>query len=105
MADRELMLVLLENLETEMRTAALWEPTAPTAGAFESKLPFFYDTMTFTQWLQWVFVARFRAILEGGHSLPASCDVAPMAEEFFKGLDVCADPIIGLLRRFDAQFN
>ena len=105
MADKELLLSLLINLETEMRDIDLWEIQPPPVEAFESQLPFFYDTMNFSQWLQWVFIARFKAILEGGHLLPTSCEVAPMAEEYFKELDVYSDPVVGLLRRFDEQFN
>ncbi len=105
MADKELLLSLLINLETEMREIDLWETQAPPPSAFESTLPFFYDTMNFSQWLQWVFVARFRAILEGGHPLPPGCEVAPMAEEYFKELEVYSDPILGLLRRFDGEFK
>ncbi|MEE2731504.1 MAG: YqcC family protein [Pseudomonadota bacterium] len=105
MADRELLLSLLLNLETEMREMDLWESQSPPAEAFESQLPFFYDTMNFSQWLQWVFVARFRAILEGPHPLPPSCEVAPMAEEYFAELEVYSDPVVGLLRRFDEEFK
>lgn len=105
MPDRGLLLVLLTNLETEMRAVELWEQQSPPAAAFESEVPFFYDTMNFAQWMQWVFVARFRAILEGGHPLPSSCEVAPMAEEYFKQLEIYSDPILGLLRRFDEQFS
>lgn len=105
MADRELLLSLLINLETELREIGLWDAHSPPTSAFESQLPFFYDTMNFGQWLQWVFVARFRAILDGEHPLPPSCDVAPMAEEYFKELDVYSDPIVGLLRRFDEEFK
>ena len=104
MPDRDLLLALLANIETEMRDIDLWEAQSPPASAFESHLPFFYDPMNFPQWLQWVFVARFRAILEGQHPLPPTCDVAPMAEEYFKELDIYADPVLGLLRRFDEQF-
>lgn len=105
MADKELLLSLLANLETEMREIDLWEAQSPPSAAFDSQLPFSYDTMNFSQWLQWVFVARFRAILDGEHPLPPSCEVAPMAEEYFRELAVYSDPIVGLLRRFDEQFN
>ena len=105
MADRELLVSLLINLETEMRDVGMWESQAPPVSAFESQLPFSYDTMNFSQWLQWVFIARFRAILDGEHPLPGSCEVAPMAEEYFKHLDVYSDPILGLLRRFDEEFS
>ena len=78
MADRTLLLALLINLETEMREMGLWEPQSPPASAFDSQVPFCYDTMNFAQWLQWVFIARFRAILEGSHPLPQNCDVVPI---------------------------
>lgn len=104
MADRVLLSTLLINLETEMRVAGLWESQSPPASAFDSQAPFFFDTMNFAQWLQWVFIARFKAILDGNRPLPQSCDVAPMAEEYFLQLDVYSDPILGLLRRFDQEF-
>ncbi|AUM11565.1 YqcC family protein [Ketobacter alkanivorans] len=105
MPDRDLLLALLANIETEMREIDLWEAQSPPTSAFESQLPFFYDTMNFSQWLQWVFVARFRAILEGQHPLPPTCEVAPMAEEYFKELDIYSDPVLGLLRCFDEEFS
>lgn len=104
MADRMLLLALLANLETELRELDLWEMQSPTAAAFDSQLPFYYDTMNFNQWLQWVFVARFRALLETDYPLPGQCDVVPMAEEYFKQLEVYADPILALLKQFDDQF-
>lgn len=105
MPDRKVMLALLQDLEAELRALSLWESVVPPAEAFESSLPFFFDTMVFNQWLQWVFIARFRAIIEGGHSLPASCMVASMAEEAFRELDVNGAEIVALLRRFDALFD
>lgn len=99
------MLALLINLEMEMRKAELWENQPPPHPAFQSDLPFSCDTMTFSQWLQWVFVARFRAILEGGHSLPSECEVTPMAEEYFRELELFSEPITDLLRRIDEQFR
>ncbi|RLT88686.1 MULTISPECIES: YqcC family protein [unclassified Ketobacter] len=104
MADRTLLLALLINLETEMREMGLWEPQSPPASAFDSQVPFCYDTMNFAQWLQWVFIARFRAILEGGHPLPQNCDVAPMAEECFSKMELNSDAIVSLLRQFDQEF-
>ena len=105
MTDTDLMLSILRNLETELKALDLWESVSPPPQAFDSELPFFHDTMSFPQWLQWVFIARFRAIIEGAHELPGQCDVAPMAEEYFKTSDLYTDPIVGLLRRFDEQFS
>ncbi len=105
MADRSAMLELLQEIETEMRGLSLWETVAPPAAAFDSQLPFCFDTMRFSQWLQWVFVARFRAIIAGGHMLPDACAVANMAEEALRELEVQTDALVALLKEFDAQFS
>ena len=104
MADRDILLTLLQEIENEMRRLALWESVSPPPSAYESQLPFFYDTMNFSQWLQWVFIARFRAIIAGNHPLPGACNVSVMAEEAVKGLDRPASYLIELLARFDAEF-
>ena len=105
MADRSAMLELLQEIETEMRGLSLWETVAPPAAAFDSQLPFCFDTMRFSQWLQWVFVARFRATIAGGHMLPAARAVANMAEEALRELEVQTDTLVALLKAFDAQFS
>ncbi len=105
MSDRTLMLSLLQQMETVMRAQALWEVASPPPQAFDSQLPFCVDTMVFSQWLQWIFIARFRALLEGGHPLPVSCNIAVMAEEAFKDMEPDLEELIGLLRQFDAFFE
>ncbi|MCG8668166.1 MAG: YqcC family protein [Pseudomonadales bacterium] len=105
MADIQLLKALLKNIETEMREIDLWSEQPPAASAFESQIPFFADSMLFGQWLQWVFVARFQALLEGGHPLPPKCDIHPMAEEAFKEVQAYTDPLLALLKRFDEEIN
>ncbi|MDX1802911.1 MAG: YqcC family protein [Alcanivorax sp.] len=105
MTDQRLQLqALLNNLQDEMHRQGLWDSQPPSPGAFESQTPFFADTMDFSQWLQWVFVARFRALLETDHPLPGQCDVAPMAEEALKEIEQDATRIIELLKSFDDHF-
>jgi uncharacterized protein YqcC (DUF446 family) len=60
--------------------------------------------MNFSEWLQWVFIARFRAILEADHPLPGQCDIAPMAEEALKGMEQETSQIVQILKQFDAHF-
>ena len=62
------------------------------------------DRMDFSQWLQWVFIARFRALLAEQHPLPAQCDVAPMAEEALKEFPQDTDNLVALLAEFDDHF-
>lgn len=105
MADRQLLYALLKNIETEMRELDWWLESPPDPDAFESEVPFFADRMQFHQWLQWVFVARFRAIIDGGHPLPPQCAVHPMAEEMFKQNSEYTDPLLALIKRFDQEVN
>ena len=95
---------LLDDLQAEMESLNLWEGRPPEPEAFESATPFFADTMDFTQWLQWVFIARFRALLAEQHPLPAQCDVAPMAEEALKEFPQDTDNLVALLAEFDDHF-
>ena len=96
---------LLDQLETEMRQQALWQGSPPPRQAFESSVPFFADRMAFTEWLQWVFVARMRAIIEGGHPLPENCQIAPMAEECLRGMQVDTRRITLILTELDEHFE
>ena len=96
---------LLDQLEAEMREQALWQGSPPPRDAFESSVPFFADRMAFAEWLQWVFVARMRAIIEGGHPLPDSCQIAPMAEESLRGIQADTTRITVILAQFDEHFE
>ncbi|ASK35533.1 YqcC family protein [Alloalcanivorax mobilis] len=105
MTDTRLHLTrLLDDMQDELQRLDLWETLPPEPQAFESATPFFADTMNFSQWLQWVFIARFRALLEADHPLPAQCDVAPLAEEALRGLQQPTNELIGLIREFDGHF-
>ena len=104
MSKHAALIAILDDLQTELDNQGLWRTQPPAASAFKSQTPFFADTMDFSQWLQWVFVARFRAIMDAGAPLPASCDVAPMAEEALKDMEEDVTEIINLLKAFDEHF-
>lgn len=70
----------LQQLEAEMRSAALWSEQPPSQAAMASTMPFMYDTMQIEQWLQWVFVPRLHALLDANAALPGNCSVQPLAE-------------------------
>ena len=75
----------LLGIEMELRQLGLWEIERPPADAFQSTEPFCLDTLTFTQWVQFVFLERMKLIVENDHPLPAVSGIAPMAEEYFRG--------------------
>lgn len=88
-----------------MRARDLWEGHPPTPRALESSTPFCADTLDFTQWLQWVFIARFRALIEGDHRLPQYCDIHPMAEQALNDTSADTDELLRLLADFDGHFD
>lgn len=83
-ADRQRIGQLLTELRDEMQRLDLWSEQYPSAEAMASVEPFAVDTMDLEQWLQFIFIARIRAILEADSPLPTHCDVAPYAEQRFQ---------------------
>lgn len=96
---------LLLEIEVEMRRLRLWESEPPSSEALQSQLPFCYDTLYFTQWLQFVFLVRMRQLLEGGVPLPVQCGIAPMAEECFKNIEADTHRLLKLLAEIDAALT
>ncbi len=92
---------LLDALEAELRRQNRWESVMPTAERLTSEIPFCHDTLEYLQWVQWVFIPRFRAVLEGGHSLPSACAIAPAAEISVDPADPKTAALLLALRRID----
>ena len=70
---------LLDRLEQRMAAEGLVQHAQPSPAALASRVPFCCDTLTFCQWLQFVFVPRCRALLER-QALPGATALVPMAE-------------------------
>ena len=80
---RDQLTELLNALEAEMRAQGRWDRQAPAQHALQSTQPFAVDTLSFDQWLQWVLLPRMHELLLLQMPLPASCSIAPMAEEVY----------------------
>lgn len=102
--DHELADLLLA-IEAEMRRIALWESQAPDEQAMASLMPFCHDTMGFSQWLQWVFLPRMKAVLESQQDYPASSDIHPLAEYSLAEHGEKIHQLLALIARFDAFIN
>ena len=92
---------IIFELEAALREHALWETLPPPPEMLMSQQPFCFDTLRFTQWLQFVFIERVKVILESGGTLPARSGIVPIAEENFKGVAYDARRIIRALTQFD----
>lgn len=97
---------LLNELESELRRQNLWSDVPPSPEALASTQPFSVDTLTLPQWLQWIYIQRLRALLEGGQPLPSGAQVKPYAEEYFKQVSgVQARQLIDLIDRLDGELG
>ena len=88
MAQAEQLAALLIDIEAQLRQLELWQAESPGADALASTQPFCVDTLSFSQWLQFVFVPSMYQLIEARQTLPTECAIAPMAEEYFKGLSL-----------------
>lgn len=77
----------LLEIEAELRRLAFWEEHPPSRATLTSPLPFCHDTLKLTQWLQFVFLVRMKALIEKGAPLPTECEIAPYAEEYFRAAE------------------
>ncbi|MDX3774497.1 YqcC family protein [Chromatiaceae bacterium AAb-1] len=96
---------ILNNIESELRQLRLWSATAPDAAAFNSTIPFCYDTMALEQWLQFILLPRFRAMLDAGVALPVKISILPVAEEAFKAHGVLAYPLLQHIALLDKTLS
>ena len=98
---RHLLATLLTELESELRLQGCWELDRPSESALSSSLPFAIDTLSFTQWLQFIFIEKITAILQLDLALPSSISVSPMADEYFKKQSMTSTAIRNIIVRID----
>ncbi|WP_440053643.1 YqcC family protein [Pseudoalteromonas sp. T1lg65] len=74
------LLSLLAELESCLKAAGLWQRQEIDPLALTSTQPFCCDTMSFEQWLQFVFIPKMQLLIRQSEPLPKSMAIAPMAE-------------------------
>ena len=92
---------LVDNIERAMRACGMWVQELPGLQASQSELPFCVDTMSFEQWLRWMFVPRMRALLRNRKPIPTSSAIKPMAETCLTRSDAGTERLLRALDRFD----
>ena len=95
---------LLIDIEAELRRLQQWQHEAPTPEALASTEPFCVDTLTFAQWLQFIFLPRMRELIDARQVLPEQCNITAMAEVVWAD-ETRAITVINALRQFDETIN
>jgi uncharacterized protein YqcC (DUF446 family) len=101
MAVRLLLAQQLRLIEGELRQQGWWGAVPPTPEALASEQPFAVDSMSFEQWLQWLFLPRMQQLLECGGPLPSACGIQAMAEMVLQDRARQARVLLELLGEFD----
>lgn len=78
---------LLSILQLEMQKIGFWEDEEkkPEAYKLQSKEPFCIDYLSFSQWLQWVYIKKMREFIKIFGKLPTQSGLLAIAEEAWKG--------------------
>ncbi len=97
----------LDLLVAEIKAAQLWEQAPPSAEKLMSTEPFCVDTLTFEQWLQWVFIEKLRQLIAqpGFAGLPNRSDIHAMAEYAFKDYQQDTSGICCAIQQVDSALN
>lgn len=88
-------------IEHELHAQGWWDEAPPSAQALASTVPFAVDTMSFDQWLQWIFLPRMKQILEMGLALPSASGILVMAETVYVDRPEQSRELRRLLAEFD----
>ncbi|WP_111977333.1 YqcC family protein [Algibacillus agarilyticus] len=96
---------LLLQLEKSMLQAGAWQIERPNQQAMQSQLPFCIDTLTFSQWLQFVFIEKMQNMINANQPLPSTLQLLPMADEAYKVEGDCDYAIRQTIAKIDQLFS
>jgi uncharacterized protein YqcC (DUF446 family) len=96
---------LLMDIEHELRILGLWQKEIPTEEALASSEPFAVDSLTFSQWLQFIFLPRMYFLIEQNIQLPTNCQITPMAEEYFAQSKMPVVTLLQYMRKVDTLLS
>ncbi len=92
--------VLLKQLTEQLQHHGHWQTATPSLSALASTEPFAIDTLSSTEWLQWIFIPKMFILIENGHPLPKEFSIAPYIEEALKNQKGTTE-IIGICQNID----
>ena len=94
----------ISEIEAEMKRIGYWSIDPLPENAYDFREAFAMDTMTFSQWLQFILIPRVRSIIEQRGDFPLESMVGAQAVREFDG-DTTATNLVTLLSDFDDLFR
>jgi len=92
---------LLEELSKELQKLNLWQEQQPSPLELSSSAPFCCDTLTFEQWLQFIFIDKISEMINQGKRLPTKIALTPLAEVSFKHLSAQGESLLVIIKNID----
>lgn len=83
MNKREKIRQLLVLLENSLRESELWSAEEISEDKLASKVPFCANTLTYPEWLQFVFIRKMQTLVDVEAELPSASGLFPMAQVYF----------------------
>ncbi len=78
---------LLERLAQQLEHYGHWQLTSPSIADLSSTEPFAIDTLSASEWLQWIFIPKMNYLIENGQPTPKGFSIAPYIEEALKEIE------------------
>jgi len=105
MNKKEKIKQLLLLLENSLKDAELWSDEEISEEKLSSKLPFCADTLSYPEWLQFVFMRKMQMLIEGDGDLPSASGLFPMAQVYFGREIFRYRELAGTLLKLDRAFR
>ncbi len=99
--DTDYITALLAQLSKALKQEHLWQLQSPSADKLLSSAPFCYDTLTFSQWLQFIFIPKMSQLIAEKSVLPDKIALTPMAEEAFQDLASQSSGLLDVIAQID----
>jgi uncharacterized protein YqcC (DUF446 family) len=108
-ADRQIVAAKIAEIESEMIRVGLWQPEHLGEEQYNFHQAFALDTITFTQWLQFIFIPRVRELLAAEDEFLTKSEVGLQAfREFLMWpayREIETERLLNLLNEFDTLFE
>jgi uncharacterized protein YqcC (DUF446 family) len=104
----ELIAKKIAEIEAEMKKIRLWQDEDLPAEKYENPGFFGIGSMSFVQWLQFIFIPTVKRTMASGEEFPDESQVALQAiKEFvaWPAYDADTEDLVKLLEEFDDLFH
>ncbi|ACH65950.1 tRNA pseudouridine synthase C [Aliivibrio fischeri MJ11] len=78
---------LLEQLAQQLEHHGHWQRMSPSIADLSSTEPFAIDTLSASEWLQWIFIPKMNYLIENNKPTPKGFSIAPYIEEALKDIE------------------